>query len=104
MQPSDAEQVLRMRLASCTTTVHDITMARRHAAAVSRGDGLHPNIHYSTYKGAAFSQFDYMQQPGQRAVKARFSATIPQKAQSTMNTSSKRRSAQDFVRQHYAEA
>ena len=28
----------------------------RHAAAVSRGDGLHPNIHYSTYKGAiAFS-------------------------------------------------
>ena len=103
MQPSDAEQVLQMRLAGCLPPQSTyLQWHERHAAAVSRGDGLHPNIHYSTYKGAiAFSHNliicchkNWSAHESRHTFSAR-----PDPTKGTINNerSSKRRSAQDLL-------
>ena len=85
-----------------TTTVHDITMARKACCCRFRGDGLHPNIHYSTYKGAiAFSHNLIICSPKNgSAHESRhtfFCSPDPTKGTINNERSSKRRSAQDLL-------
>ena len=111
MQPSDAEQVLQMRLAGCLPpqSTH-ITMARKACCCrfPRRWTASQHSLQYLQRRNSLLSQFDYMlrvKNGSAHESRHTFSAAlIPQKAQSTMNAVRKRRSAQDLCTSALREA
>jgi len=92
VQPSDAEQVLQMRLAGCLPpqSTH-ITMARKACCCrfPRRWTASQHSLQYLQRRNSFLSQFDYMlrvKNGSAHESRHTFSAAlIPQKAQSTMN-------------------